>query len=393
MTLAVADEVVAAFGQNYETRCKIRLLDLDHNPVIDDLGKLFIDGQVNIAMGADVSRSASVELFDPQFRLGLDSSDPNGQQVAARYLIELKKGIRLDSWASFVDIPVGVLWGNRFVRNGDILSIEAQGKEALLLYPFARPNAPLQPHTIPAGTNKLSAVAELLSFAGEIRLRFQESDATITAAITVTSDTSIWAVCQSIVQSMGWVLFYDAEGYVVARPSAVADGFESSAVYKFDGGPGGVLRSLGELGNDAQGMTNAAIATGATPSGKTSPLVAVAHVVPDDALDLTRNGVRLWLPALASNDAATTQAATQTVADSSLAAAKIGSNILAFTSSPVLHLEEGDPTWLSDPVSGAEAPFIWGNNVSIPLGLGEQTNGFMRKVYRRNPKFRLRSAA
>lgn len=395
MTLPVDEEVIAAFGQNYEVRRSIRLLDLDHNVVVDDVGSLFVDGQVNVAQGAEISRSATIDLFDPLFRLGLDSPDPDGRQVAARYLVEIKKGLRLDSWDDFVDIPVGVLWGNRFVRNGDILTIEAQGKEAILLYPFARQDAPVQPYTIPAGTDKLSAIADLLELAGEIRLRFEEpgSASTITTPIVLTSETSIWAVCQQIVASMGWILFYDAEGYVVARPSRSADGFAAGAAYTFAGGPGGVLRNLGEIGNDAQGMTNAVIATGATPTGKSAPLIAAAHVVPDDALDLVRNGVRLWLPAVTSNDAATTQVATQAVANAALGTAKIGSSVLAFTSSPVWHLEEGDPCWLTDPVSGADAGFIWGTNVSIPLGLGDQTNGFLRKVYRRNPKFRLRSAA
>lgn len=362
----------AVLGQSHQIRRTVHILDLDH-AFIEDVSPFVVSGQVNVGSG-EVGRSATLTLFDPTHSIGFDTANPTEGTVAPKYLVRITRGIYVETIDRWVDVPLGVLWANKVTRSGDVLSIEAQGKEALGQYPYTYPASLAAPGTMGAGFNKLYLIQAIMGQIGETRFAFTqaESAAVTTAARVVTPEDTWWGLCREIADSMGWLLFYNAEGYLECRPPTAA------AVYTFARGIGGTLRDEGDIGYSTDGIINAVKAEGATPENAEAPFVAFAATAPTDPLSLTRNGVRLYFRTDVSNEWATTQAITQSVADYNLAVSKLQSVTGGVDSSVVAHLEPGDQVGYVNS-DGVWVQFAW-TEASIPLGLGTQSNGYQRRV-------------
>lgn len=374
-----------AFGLPHRIRRSVRILDLDHR-LVSDVTDLFTDGQVNVDRHATVTRSATVSLFDPRSLVGIDTSDPNAGIVSPKYLLQLHRGIYVDELSRWVDIPVGVLWFTKPSRQGYTLSIEAQGKEAMAQYPTAKQIS------FTASANKMSAIRTIMASIGETRFRLDATNERLGKAFVVDLSMTPWQACKKIANSMSRQLFYDAQGYLVCRARP------ANAAYTFRMGDGGTVRSDPQFTYSDGVVYNYVRATGATPEGKNDPISASAHVSSNHPLYLTRNGVFVPLRADVSNDKLTTTAAVKSLADDQLATLIDDSQSASWDSAPVWHLEEGDPVVLTDALDddGSDASFALTTlpvSSSIPLGLGNQSNGIARKVSRSRRRVPVRRAA
>lgn len=367
-------ELNAAYGGHHRIRRTVRILDLDHR-LIEDVTDTFIDGQVNVDSRGTPSRSATVSLFDPSHLVGIDMASPFSGTVSPRYLLELHRGIYVDSLARWVDIPVGVLWFTKPTRAGDILSIEAQGKEALALYPVVKQL------TFSAGANKMSVIRAIMDSIGETRFRLDSTTEKLGGKFTVDLSMTPWAACKKIADGMGRQLFYDVEGYLVCRVRPQA------AQFTFRYGDGGTVRSDPQFTFSDGTVYNYVRATGATPEGKDQPISASSHVPSSHQLYLTRNGQFVPLRSDASNDKLTTVSEVKNLADDQLASLLADSQSASWDSSPVWHLEQGDPVRLTDARDDDDTDASFSITVplgsfSIPLTLGNQSNGYMTRVSR-----------
>lgn len=386
--LSAADlaATVACFGQPHRIRRQLRIVELDHTPV-EDVSSAFLDGQVNVNLGQGdgVSRSLTVNLFDPTRAIGLDVANVGEGVVTPRYLIQTWRGMYVDALDEWVDIPAGVFWFNAPTRSGDVLSIEGQGKESL-----ARSGVVKQIAFTPSA-NKMTVLRTILESIGETRFRLEPTTARMGVAWTLTTAMTYWGACQSIASGMGRQLFYDAEGYVVCRPTPV------DPVYTFRQGNGGTIRTEPEFGYGADNAFNVVQATGATPKGQNTPIVRQAVVGSTHPMYLLRNGKFVPLRYDISNDKLTTAAQVQSLANTTLASVVQDTQTGGWDSSPVWHLDEGDVVHVTDATDDAGTDATYGINVrmtsfSFPLTLGNQSNGGNRRVSRTSRRL-VRSAA
>lgn len=384
-----ADDLAAVtrcFGLPHRIRRTLRILDLDHGPV-SDVSAFFMDGQVNVNAGGgdDVSRSATISLFDPTRAIGLDTENYGEGVVSPRYLLAAHRGMFVDELDRWVDIPAGVFWFNAPKRSGDVLLIEGQGKEALARYGVVRQIA------FSSVANKMAVIRAIMESIGETKFRLEPTTAKLGKAWTLTYDTTPWAACQAIASGMGRQLFYDAEGFLVCRTTP------TSPVFSFRQGNGGTVRSEPEFGYSSDTPYNYVRATGATPSGLSSPIWRSSQVASTHPMYVTRGGVFAPMRYDVADDTLTTSEAVKALADSTLATVVTDTQTGGWDSSPVWHLDEGDVVHVTDGKDALLAGASYGLNVrmsswSFPLTLGSQSNGGNRRVSR--PSRRLvRSAA
>lgn len=361
--------IKAACGP-HRMRRNVTICTLDHS-VVADVTSAFVDGQVNIAASSEVSRSATVTLFDPTRSIGIDKANPAEGTVAPKYLLRLSRGLYVDALARWVDFPLGMLAFTKPGRVGDLLSIEAQGKESLAQLPV------WQTLVLKKGTNKASAIRTAMSqLLGEKFFRISSTTATLTKDISIGRDATTWAVVKEIADGMGWSLFYDAEGYLVARPPSTAP------VFLFRSGPGGSLASDVTVGFGSE-VYNRVLATGATPKGKKAPREATAALPPIhplSAASLARGGVHGERRYDVSSDDADTAAKVQSLADRTLAQVALQSVEFSLESLPLLHIEEDEAIGF-EADDGQIASGSW-SSASIPLSAGLQSNGYNRRVSR-----------
>jgi hypothetical protein len=364
----------AAFTRPHVIRRRIQILDLDHR-LVADVSDKFLEGQVNVDEGSEISRSATVSLFDPRHEIGFDSDNPASGIVSPKYLLRLWRGIYVDEWSAWKDIPVGTLWLTKPARTGDILALEAQGKEALALKPATKQLL------LPAGMLKTTAITTIMHSIGETRFRIEPSTARLGKDFVVAIDSSPWKACKKIAKGMNRQLFYDAEGYVVLRTRPTA------AVYTFRYGDRGAIVSDPQFTFTEGEFYNEVWATGGTPKGQNAPIIKKARVDENDPLYIKRDGIFIPSRFDVSDDKLVTPEDVQALADETLAKVVLDSQSATFDSLPIWHLEEGDTVLLTDALDDNGTGASYAKNVrlrsfSIPLGIGTQSNGYMRRAAR-----------
>lgn len=362
----------AQIVSNHWMRTTALILDLDHNPIQDVSGAVE-DGQTNVDATQQISRTATNDLYDPTRSIGLDTADPTSGSVSPKYLLRKYRGCFVESLGRWYDVPVFTGLIDAPTRDGDLLKITASGKEVLAL------DKCWVTLTRKKGELKTTAIRAILAACGEQFFRIADSTAVLGADVSVTRDDTFWDIAKTISDSLGWLMFYDAEGYLVCRPQS------TTPVWNFKTGNGGSIRSQWQTGFSTEGIYNLVYATGGTPSGKTVPLSAFAvadATHPLSPASLGRNSVPRYLRWDVSNDVLTKQADVQTLANTTLPQVLLDSVSMSFESMPVPHLEESDAIMVTDVFTGvstAATQRTWaiGDNTSAT-----QPNGFLRRVSR-----------
>lgn len=370
----------AALGKSHQMRRRIRILDIDHNPIAD-VSDAFLEGQVNVDSDGEVSRTATCSLFDPRRSIGFDTGNPSKGIVSPKYLLALSRGIYVDELARWIDVRVGTLWLNKPTRSGDVLMLEAQGKEAIARKPTSKQIK------FSKSTLKTTVVRRILESIGETRFRIEPSSQTLSGDFVLAMDSSPWDACKRIANSMDRQLFYDAEGYVVLRVRPI------TPLFTFRYGNGGTILADPQFTYDDGEIFNEVRATGGTPKGKNAPIVKKARVDPSSPLYIKRHGEFVPFRYDVTNDKLTTPEQVQQLADDTLARVVLDSQSATWDSMPVWHLEQGDPVRLTDAIDdhGNGAKFsqtVALRQMSIPLTSGSQSNGYMRRVSRSKSKIR-----
>ena len=113
----------------HHVRIKLELVNFNHDRIMD-LSKMLVDGQVNIAANAEITRTCSVKLWDPENLSGLDSTTPT---AGANYYTKMLRVTYIvwrhgDTANNEVAMPIFTGPILSLARAGGYLEVDAAGK-------------------------------------------------------------------------------------------------------------------------------------------------------------------------------------------------------------------------------------------------------------------------
>lgn len=309
-------------------RVVVSLMDLNENHLESITDRVF-DGQVNVQADSEVSRSASLQLFDPNYTLTLDRSNPMDGALYYDRMISVTYCVWQYGWSSSIDIPIFRGPITKINRDEVFVSLECMGKEIMgmgLLW--ATRNYAI-------GYNKTEYVRDLMSKgAGESRFDLQATTGKISKAASLAKDIIPWTEANRMANTMGQYLFYDGRGVLRMRS------YPTVAALNFRSGDGGMLREKPKIVYDMDNFYNGVWVIGSSSSISYSEWAPASH--PLNPNKMGRNGVPFRKPLIIEDSEITTSAAAATRGKSALTEALMQSIDVQAVALVNPLLEEGD---------------------------------------------------
>lgn len=390
-----------ALQHPYVKTIRVSVLTKD-GEVVEDVSDAFLDGNVTVDSGAEVSRACTVQLLDPRRRWGVTADSYQGEELhLARQLRVLWC---IDSPLLPVRVSVPVFTGpvTRLQREGPIVQVECQGKEVYGLVPTRRSFSRRY------GANKTATLRDLLvTRMGESRHRLggiprlggeftsggKLHDVNANAFVCGPKDKA-WVKAKTL--SGGRQLLYGGDGAPYLRR------YPSSPVFVFYADrEDATVTSPVTVSGDLQQIKNVVQATGQSKAkkvkkgndtdakkdkdddGKEEPKwkiippkpirtsVTLPRRSPVSAYELGPNNAPMWLLAEISNNKARGQKALRKVALDALQDTL--RHDLSFSAVPIPHLEPGD---LIRVVTDWESSTSRVRTFDLPLGEGDMSIGY-----------------
>lgn len=229
--------------------------------VINTLDPMKIDGQINIVDGASdgVTRTLQMGFIDPDHALRLDSDTPTEGMGGLDRLVRVDAFVYSDL-GRWLSAPAFTGRPSVLSRDGDQVTVEAQGKECLHLNKVA-------PYSIAKGTNVVAAIRSILARNGEVRFRFPSNYRNRLAAVVHVGGADEkrvpWRVAFRLAKSIGLHLYHDATGVPCLRrlPATASWGL-------YETGENANLISRPKLTTDLTTIRNRVLVTGRTIPAK-----------------------------------------------------------------------------------------------------------------------------
>ena len=347
----------------------VTITDLEHGH-ISTVSDRLLDGQVNIDTTAEVSRSATLTLLDPDHTVGFDSDDPLDGQAYLDRMIRVEYGVYVDE-VGWVRVPIfhGPVVG--VSRDADVLEVEAHGKEAL-----AR-RASWKPRSFAKGLTRVGVIRAIMTeLAGENRFILPSGwTARLAKPLSLGRQSSPWSHALILANSMRAQIFYDGAGNLRLRKRPVRH------VYTFRDGPGGVITTAPKLAYEDRDLINTVHVKGGVPKGAKSKVESAAYVPSWHAQSprrMGRNGVARYLVEVIEDDTLRTQKAADSAASRRIRELLLSTATVSFDCLPIIHLEEDDVVRIE---SEALSMTFRINQMSIPLAhSGVASVGYLRRV-------------
>lgn len=344
----------------YTKRVRVALLNRNGQS-LENLTPSLQDGAVTVDAHAQVTRALSLQLIDPKRRWGFDADTYTDGELDLTRMIRVFWVVDGPLLASPVSVPVFTGPVTQLRRDGALVRIEAQGKEAYGLTPSRRTL------TIRKGARRTDAIRDILrERMGETRLGgIPNLSARLPSDVVVGPKDSPWERAQRIARSFDRQLYYDGAGVprLRHRPTRVT--------WEFRGGEnGGSLTSPVSVSASLQQVRNHIRVTGATPKGKKQPVMAIAtadRLHPLSPWKLGPSGAPMWLTEEISNDHLRSNADCRRVADRRLRDGLRLIHDTSFNALPVPHL---DPLDMVKVVTDYEAATTRLETFTLPLGVG-----------------------
>lgn len=397
----------AALTEPHTVRVRVSVLDLDGEH-LDHLDAKLVDGQVNVDADAEVIRSASLTLFDPDHALHLDSDSPSDGALFLDRMLRVTYGVWVADLGdgSWVDVPVFTGPIVKLDRDVDVINVECHDKSVLAQGQCWRPL------TIRRGTRKVAAIRTILAErAGETRFDLPDLPGRLDAPLSLGRLSTPWSRARRIARGLDRQLFYTAAGICRLRrwPGNVTWTFGARAVL-----------TPPQLGYSTEDVRNVVWVRGGKPKGvrkRFDPIpddpdtpkdesVSVDEQV-DDVPDvmaevvaprshplspwrLGRNGVPRFLVHVLENDHIRTREDARRRAKRRLDDLLEEALDVSFDSMPVPHLEPGDRVRVS---TGDWSMAFRLRQFSLPLVVGSPMSvGYHARVSVRRRRVRLRRA-
>lgn len=315
----------------------VRVLNLDGD-VKADISSRLLDGEVVVDNSAEVTRSLTLSLLDPNHTLNFDTDSPDDGALFADRMIQVVYSVRVDDLGDRVNVPVFTGPVTKLDRKGDVVDVEAQGKEALAM------GAMWRPLTLKKGMRKVTAIRTILEDrAGESRFDFldlpNDHNPGLPKSRSYDRWTTPWQAAQRLARSLDLQLFYDGRGVATLRH------LPRKPIYTFNTGTGGEILSDVAISNTMDDVVNTVVVVGGKPKGAKENVGAVA--VADKAHPLSpwrlgRNGVARHLVYRVQDTSIRTHARAKAKADRILHDRLLSTVDVTLDVLPIPHLEPGD---------------------------------------------------
>lgn len=249
-----------------------------------------VGGQVDFDSTSDIDRTLSIKMVDPHQKFVFDSMG----DIYAKNFVGVVYGVFVPAIQRWVDAPLFFGPVSHYVRNGHDVSIEAAGKESLLMDPVKQ-----APITDPADARVVSYIRSVAAAHGETKFELGQGNGRTTPNsfnfdAARAREMGTWKFLRDLADSINHRLFYDGRGYLVMEPDSRND-----PTYTFqdvDGTP--------SVGYDLTEVRNQVNVFGKDKSGndtlKASVQLAASH--PLSEVSLSRNGVPRTLLEIIKND-------------------------------------------------------------------------------------------
>lgn len=353
---------VAAWSASYVMDVQVKVLTLSGD-LVTVLHPALDSGQVNLDTTADVTRSATLSWLDPNGSLQFEPDSPADGAVYFDNMVQIVMRIYVPALGDSYGLPMFTGPLVKFDRTGDMVSVEAQGKEAL-----AQHGVPTM--TLRKGQNAVSAIRTIMAqSAGEDTFGLPTSNTKrLPKDVHVGWDDTLqpWVVCKKVASALGMQLFYDGAGVLRLRD------LPGHPVYTFKDGPGGNITAPVTVSHDREGMVNQVVVVGHKPAHHTAK-ATLPNWHPASPYALARNGVRTYLRETITDPKINSKSAAQARANARLddvAKLQFGST---FNALPVPFLEELDLVRI-DTEQYVSSERV--RQLSIPLTSGEMSVGY-----------------
>lgn len=363
-TLGLDAEELRAYGrglaQGHTLDIDMRVLDLSGN-LIRSLEPAVNSGQVDYNSDEAITRVCRMEFLDPTQSWQFRSDDPSGS-VYFDNMIRLWYRIRVPD-LDYREVGCAVFTGpvNKFTRQGQVVSIEAQSLESRGLHGVST-------LTIRKGTNAIDAIERIMrERCGETRFAFPTTRRRLPANVVVSWEdgTWPWQKAKAIARSLGLQLFYDGAGVLRLRV------VPTSAQFVFKSGEGGNIRTQPSEDHDKSQIKNRWVVIGNKPANTATETLDDSH--PFSSWALRRNGVREYLTEEISDSRIGSVSAARARARSARARFERMEFGAGITTYPVPHLDNLDMVRIRTEYHDAvERPRQW----SFPLTGGDMTVGY-----------------
>jgi len=336
-------EYIRRLTSSHVIRTRIQILDRNELVVSDltnDPRVYIVSGAVQVDVGGDVSRQLAIGLIDP---FGVAMLDPDAPSTSALFMDRYVK--------VFYDVFMGdgtwktcpVFTGpiTKLEQNGANISLEAMGKESLLLAPALQ----WKTRRFRKGTKITSVIHALLSDHGERRIKMPSLSRRLHKDMTVVGVDEPWKIIQKLAKEVDRQAFYDGDGYFRMRR------FPSDSVYTFEVGVD--VLTTPSMPLDFTTLRNTIRVMGPEPDQKKARRISgTATLTAANALSpgsLGRNGKRRVLGEVIDADHIKKNAEARNQAKKVLARASVLSSDMTFDALVIPFLEEYDPVRVISP--------------------------------------------
>ena len=367
----------ASLVEHHSIRIGVSVLTLDHQQV-SRLDHRIVAGQVNVDDSGSVTRSATVQFFDPDHSLAFDSDSPADGALYADRMLQITYGIRPNvDGAAWVDVPVITGPVVKFERSAEVVDVEIQGKELLAM------GAAWRTQTYKKGTPKRDVILSVMQGEGERLFALPEFSSRLPSDRSIARTTVPWEFAKAIAKSTGRQLYYDGAGRLRMRTPS------SRSVFTFAAGDGGTILTSPKVSFSIENVRNIVQVVGGVPKGqkkKVRHVQTAARSHPLSPWRLGRNGQPRYLLETIEDSAIRSEAEARRVAQATLMNRLLQNVEVGFDAMVVPHLDPGDhiTTQTSDfSVSSRLGTF------TIPLTVdGRMSVGYMRRQKIRRDRIR-----
>ena len=195
-----------ADGHGIEVSVDVMTLSQDHIGRIDPK---VIDGQINVDVTGQVSRSATAQFLDPRRTLNFDSNSPDAGALYLDRMLRFTYAVIVPG-VGRIECPVFTGPVSKLDRDDDLVNVECQGKEVLGM------GAAWDTLTIKKGTPKVDAIRRIMQRRGGETLfdlpDFENGGPKLKETLSLGRMARPWLQARKIAKSMDRQLFYDARG-------------------------------------------------------------------------------------------------------------------------------------------------------------------------------------
>ena len=331
LTTAERKAFEATLRSSYERRIDVLLWNTEQDTSSTSSNRR-LDGQVVVDATQDVTRSASLTLYDPEDKLNFDTESPSDGAIYMDRMIRIEYCVYVPALSRWVDVPIFTGPVTKLSRDGAIVSVECQGKEVLAK------GAVWKPITFKKGARRIDVVRSLMrNRAGENRFMFPNDPSKITKAVTLPRQAVVWDEAKRLAGGRG--LWYDGRGWLRMQS------YSTSPVFAFRSGDDGTVLTRPNVSFSTDEVKNVIHVTGGIPKGKKTAVSAVASAPKSHPMNhnrLGRNGVPRYMVEFVEDTNLTTTKDAQKRADAMLAPRLLEAVEVQFDAMPIPHLEPWD---------------------------------------------------